>query len=68
MSDHRAEFEQRLSNLGISLGAAGFEEAYTRVWAISDRTGAISDVQLRSIVDDAVSGMEVLGEVAATYQ
>ncbi len=68
MSDHRAELQQRLSQLGISLGAAGFEAAYTRVRAVSDRAGAISDVQLRSIVDDAVSGMEVLDEVAATYQ
>jgi hypothetical protein len=68
MSDRRTEFAQRLSKLGISIGAAGFEAAYTRVQAVSDRAGAISDVQLRSIVDEAVSGMEVLDEVAATYQ
>jgi len=68
MNDHRAEFQQRLSKLGISIGAAGFEAAYTRVRAVSDRSGAISDAQLRSIIEDAVSGMEVLDEVAATYQ
>jgi hypothetical protein len=68
MSEHRAEFERRLSKLGISLGAAGFEAAYTRVRAASEGVGVISDNQLRSIVDDAVSGMEVLDEVAATYQ
>lgn len=68
MSDHRAEFQRRLSSLGISLGAAGFEEAYARTREISDRSGAISDGKLRSIVDEAVSGMEVLDEVAASYQ
>jgi hypothetical protein len=68
MSDQRAELERRLSKLGISLGAAGFEAAYTRVREISDRSGSISEGQLRSIIDEAVSGMEVLDEVAASYQ
>lgn len=68
MSDQRAEFERRLSSLGVSLSAAGFEEAYARTREISDRSGAISDGQLRSIVDGAVSGMQVLDEVAASYQ
>jgi len=34
----------------------------------ADRSGAVSDEQLHSIVDEVLSGMEVLDEVAASYQ
>jgi isopropylmalate/homocitrate/citramalate synthase len=68
VEDQRADLGQWLSRLGVDLGEAGFERAFARMKEISDRSGAISEDQLRSIVDEAVSGMEVLDEVAASYK
>lgn len=69
MQDPRADLKQWLSHLSIDLGETGFEKAFTRMTETADRSGgAISDEQLRSIVDEVVSGMEVLDEVAASYQ
>jgi isopropylmalate/homocitrate/citramalate synthase len=68
MRDPRADLELWLSERGISLGETGFEKALSRVKDSADSTGAVSEGQLRSIVEEAVSGMEVLDDVAASYQ
>ena len=64
----RAAFKHSLAHLGIDLGHTAFEKAFGRMKEIADRSGAISEDQLRAIVDDVVSGMEVLDGVAASFR
>lgn len=68
MQDQRADLRQWLSELSIDLNETAFEKAFARTKEIADRSGAISDDQLRSIVDEVVSGMEVLDGVVASFQ
>jgi len=68
MQDQRTDLKQWLSERGIDLGTTAYEKAFTRIKAAADRSGAISDEQLHSIVDEVVSGMEVLDEVAASFK
>ncbi len=68
MKDRRADLRQWLSHLSIDLGETAFEKALARMTETADRSGAVSDEQLHSIVDEVLSGMEVLDEVAASYQ
>lgn len=68
MQYQQADLRQWLSNLGIELGDTAFEKAYARTKEIADRSGAISEGQLRSIVDEVVSGMEVLEGVVASFR
>jgi hypothetical protein len=68
MQDQRIDLRQWLSQRGIDLGATSFEKALTRMKAATDRSGTVSDEQLSSIIDEVVSGAEVLDEVAASYQ
>ncbi len=64
----RAAFRHSLDQMGIELTAASFEEAFARMKDLADRTGEVSQAQLRGIVDDVVSGAEVLEEVVASFQ
>lgn len=64
----RADLRRWLSTLNINLGDIAFEKAFARVKQIADRSGAISEDQMRSIVNEVVSGMEVLDDVAASFK
>lgn len=64
----RAAFKHSLAQLGIELGHTAFEKAFGRMKEIADRSGAISEDQLRAIVDEVVSGMEVLDGVVASFR
>jgi 2-isopropylmalate synthase len=64
----RAAFKHSLAQLGIDLGHTAFERAFDRMKEIADRSGAISEDQLRAIVDEVVSGMEVLDGVVASFR
>jgi isopropylmalate/homocitrate/citramalate synthase len=68
MHDQRADLTDWLAERGIDLGATGYAKASARIKETADRSGAVSDEQLHSIVDEVVSGMEVLDEVAASFK
>jgi 2-isopropylmalate synthase len=63
----RAAFHHSLSEMGIELTDAAFERAFGRMKEVADRTGALSDDQIRRIVDEVVSGFEMLDGVAASF-
>jgi 2-isopropylmalate synthase len=64
----RAAFKFALDKIGIQLDASMFEAAFRRMKEIADQSGEISDSQLRAIVDEVVSGIEVLEGVASSFQ
>ena len=68
MQDQQADLRQWLSDLGIDLNETAFEKALSRMKEIADRSGTISEDQLHSIVDEVVSGMEVLDGVVASFR
>ena len=68
MHDQRADLNDWLAERGIDLGAAAYENATARIKETADRSGGVSEEQLYFIVDEVVSGMEVLDEVAASFK
>lgn len=68
MHDQQTDLNEWLAKRGIDLGATAYENATARIEETADRSGAVSEEQLSSIVDEVVSGMEVLDEVAASFK
>jgi isopropylmalate/homocitrate/citramalate synthase len=68
MHDHRTDLNDWLAERGIDLGTTAYENATARINESADRSGAVSDEQLDSIVAEVVSGMEILDEVAASFK
>ena len=64
----RAAFKFALDRIGIQLDPSTFEAAFRRMKEIADQSGEIPDSQLRAIVDEVVSGIEVLEGVASSFQ
>jgi 2-isopropylmalate synthase len=64
----RAAFKHSLSTLGIDLNDQSFEMAFARMKEVADRSGEVSLHQIRTIVEDMVSGLEVMDGVAATFR
>jgi isopropylmalate/homocitrate/citramalate synthase len=63
----RAAFRHALDQLGIQVGPSAFEQAFTRTEELADRYGEIPAEQLRSIVEEIVSDIDVIDDVAATF-
>lgn len=68
MQHQPTDLNQWLTERGIDLGTPAYEKTLARVMEAAGRSEAISDAQLRSIVDEVVSAMEVLDEVAASFK
>jgi hypothetical protein len=67
--DMRAEISELVRDqLGGELGNGGLDRVLARVRQTVDQTGDITDAQLRSIVDEVVSGTEVFQGVADTFR
>jgi 2-isopropylmalate synthase len=64
----RAAFKFALDKIGIQLDPSTFEAAFRRMKEIADQSGEIPDSQLRAIVDEVVSGIEVLEGVTSSFQ
>jgi 2-isopropylmalate synthase len=64
----RAAFRHSLDQIGLQLSDTAFEAAFDRMKELADRNGQVSTGQIRSIVDDVVSDIEVLDGVAASFQ
>ena len=67
-TDDRAAFRHSLDQIGLQLSDTAFEAAFDRMKELADRNGQVSTGQIRSIVDDVVSDIEVLDGVAASFQ
>jgi 2-isopropylmalate synthase len=64
----RAAFRHSLDQLGIEVSDTVFEGAFSRMKHVADWSGEVSPEQIRSIVEEVASGIEVLDGVAASFQ
>lgn len=64
----RAAFKHSLDQIGVQLNNTAFEQAFSRMKDVADQSGEVSPNQIRLIVDDVVSGIEVLDGVAASFR
>jgi 2-isopropylmalate synthase len=64
----RAALKHSLERLGVELSPSTFEEVFTRMKDLADRTGEVSGTRLQAIVDDVASGAEVMEGVVASFR
>jgi len=64
----RAAFKHSLDQLGLDLSGAAFEEAFTKMKDVADHSGEVTPDQIRVIVEEVVSGIEVLDGVTASFE
>lgn len=64
----RAAFRHSLGELGYELSPAAFEEAFTRMKDVADHSGEVTPDQVRDIADEAVSRIEALDWVTASFE
>lgn len=68
-SDLREAFQRALDEIGVTLTSSkSFERAFARTREAAERSSRLTDDQLREIVDDVVSGMEVFQDVADSFR
>jgi isopropylmalate/homocitrate/citramalate synthase len=71
MIDHvsrRDVLRRSLYEMDIELSPPAFEQAFARMEEITHRHGAISSLQIRAIVDEALAGIETLNDVATSFR
>ncbi len=64
----RASFKHTLDTRGIDLNPMAFEGAFARMKRTADQTGEVSEFQMQAIVDEVVSGTEILQGVAESFR
>ena len=64
----RAAFKHSLAEIGIDLNGTAFEKAFTRMKDVADHIGEVSQERIRLIVEEVVSGVEVLDGVSASFE
>ncbi|MET0567031.1 MAG: 2-isopropylmalate synthase [Acidimicrobiia bacterium] len=64
----RAAFRHSLDQLGIEVSDTVFETSFARMKEAADRTGEVTPDQIRVIVEEVVSGIEVLDGVTASFE
>jgi 2-isopropylmalate synthase len=64
----RAAFKHSLDQLGIDVSDAVFEAAFNRMKEVADRSGEVSPDQIKDIVEEVASGIEVLDGVTASFE
>ncbi len=64
----RAAFRHALDQIDVELSDTAFEAAFARMKEMADQSGEVSPEQIRGIVDEVVSGLEVLDGVAASFR
>ena len=64
----RAAFKHSLDQLDIELSGLAFEESFAKMKELADNSGEVSSDQIRSIVEDVVSGIEALDWVKASFE
>jgi 2-isopropylmalate synthase len=63
----RAAFKHSLAEIGIDLSGTAFEKAFARIKDVADETGEVSPERIRLIVEEVVSGVEVMDGVSASF-
>ena len=64
----RAAFKHALDGMGAELTNGAFETAFAKMKDVADRTGEVPEWQIKSIVDEVVSGVEVLEGVSESFR
>jgi 2-isopropylmalate synthase len=64
----RAAFKHSLEQLGIEVSDIVFETAFNRMKEVADHSGEVSPDQIRDIVEEVASGIEVLDGVTASFE
>ncbi|MGH8953337.1 MAG: 2-isopropylmalate synthase [Acidimicrobiia bacterium] len=64
----RAALKHSLDQLGLEVSGAAFEEAFTKMKDVADHSGEVTPNQIRVIVEEVVSGIEVLDGVTASFE
>lgn len=64
----RAAFKHSLDQLGIEVSDSVFETAFARMKEVADHSGEVRPDQIRAIVEEVVSGIEVLDGVTASFE
>jgi 2-isopropylmalate synthase len=64
----RAAFRHSLDQLGIEVNEIVFEGAFSRMKEVADWSGEVSPDEIREIIDEVASGVEVLDGVTASFQ
>ncbi len=64
----RDAFRHTLRRIGVELSNGAFDKAFARMQQAADRDGAVSDAKLNLIVDEVVSGTEILQGVNDTFR
>jgi 2-isopropylmalate synthase len=64
----RAAFRHSLDQLGIETSDAVFETSFAKMKEVADRTGEVTPDQIRAIVEEVVTGIEVLDGVTASFE
>ncbi len=64
----RAAFRHTLDGMGVELRSGPFEQAFARMKRVADQTGQVSEVQMQAIVDEVVTGTEILQGVTESFR
>jgi 2-isopropylmalate synthase len=64
----RAAFKHSLAVMGVDLNPVLFEQAFTQLKAAADQQGMVNEAQMRWIVDDVVSRMDMFEGVAESFR
>jgi 2-isopropylmalate synthase len=64
----RAAFKHSLAEIGIELNGTAFEKAFMRMKDVADQAGEVFQDRIRLIVEEVVSGVEVLDGVSASFE
>ncbi len=65
---NRADLAHALEEMGVSLYPSSFELAFARMQEAADQSGEVSDERIKGIVDEVISGMEILQGVADSFR
>lgn len=66
--EQREAFQSALAEMGVTFtSSSSFERAFARTREAADDNGRVPGDRLQSIVDDVVSGMEMLQGVADSF-
>ena len=64
----RVAFKRALDGMSIELSPSSFEQAFARMERAANLTGQVSEAQMQAIVDEVVTGTEILQGVAESFQ
>ena len=64
----RAAFKHSLDQLGIEVSDAVFETSFAKMKEVADGSGEVTPDQIRAIVEEVISGIEVLDGVTASFE